>query len=89
MYRILRNLTVHGRFHNNPPQYLILSRMNPIRIITLYFFKIKFNAVLCSHPQHSWSSRVMIRFSEQNVALISRFPHECYEINITFPHFIT
>jgi hypothetical protein len=53
---LLWNPKVHYCVQNSPPLVHILSQINPVHILTTYFFKIRSNIILPSTPK---SSRVV------------------------------
>jgi hypothetical protein len=53
--------SVHPRVHNSPPLDPVLSQMNPMYIITSYFFKIRFN-IIRKIPSGFGSGPIYFRF---------------------------
>ena len=51
--RILWNPQVHHRIHKCPPLLPILSKIDPVRVITSHFLKNHFNIMLLSMPGSS------------------------------------
>jgi hypothetical protein len=64
--RLLWNQKVHWFVHNSPSMAPVLSQINPVHILHLYFLKAHFNIILPSTPRSSeWS--LPFRFSNLNV----------------------
>jgi len=77
--RLLRNLKVHYGIHEGLPMVPMLSEMNPVHALPLYFRKIHYNIILPPIPRSSkWSPP--FRFSDQKSS-----SHSCYMPRASHP----
>jgi hypothetical protein len=69
----LWNPKIHYRFNKNTPLAPVLSQMDPVHTLPLYFFKINVNVIFSPMPRPSkWS--LPFRSSDQNFVSISHLP---------------
>ena len=84
MLRILWNPTVHYNNHKNPPLVTILSHIDPVHSVSIYFLKFCVNIILPSTPSSSkWSLSLMFPHQKPCMHLHS-LPYVPHALPISF-----